>query len=122
MDERRSLRVSETVREELSELIRFELTDPRVSGLDVSDVAVSPDGRHAHVKVAGPGDDAAKKQALAGLNHASKYLRNQLAQRLSLRLVPELHFSVASGLDAESRVELLLKRAKKMMPPSENQP
>jgi ribosome-binding factor A len=122
MDARRSLRVSEAVREELSELIRFELSDPRLTGVDVIETAVSPDGRHAHVKVTVPGDDQAQKRGLSALNHAAKYLRNELAQRLSLRLVPELHFSISSGVDAEGRVDVLLKRAKKLTRPPENQP
>ena len=122
MDARRSARVSETVREELSELIRFELSDPRLTGVDVLDVAISPDGRHAHVKAAVPGDDLAQKRGLAGLSHAAGYLRKQLALRLSLRTVPELHFTIATATDAEDRVELLLRRAKKMTSPPENQP
>ena len=46
MDERRILRVSEAVREELIELIGFEMADPRLLPVEVSHVHVSPDGRH----------------------------------------------------------------------------
>jgi ribosome-binding factor A len=92
MDERRTLRVSEAVREELSEIIGFEMSDPRLVDVDVTDVQVSPDGRYAHVKIAARGDDRRQKDALAALDHARHYLRHELSVRLTLRHVPELHF------------------------------
>ena len=57
MDERRTARVSEAVREELTEIIGFELDDPRLADVEVTDVHVSPDSRHATVKVAIHGDE-----------------------------------------------------------------
>ncbi len=70
MDERRSLRVSEAVREELSEMIGFETADPRLLTVDVIDVHVSPDGKHATVKVGLRGTEKEQKQSLAALEHA----------------------------------------------------
>ena len=122
MDERRTLRVAEAVREELSELIGFELDDPRLAGVEVTDVHVSHDGRYASVKVAVGGDEHAQNQALAALTHASGYLRRELAGRLQLRHVPELHFERDKNPDVESRVEFLLRRAKKSRAREENQP
>jgi ribosome-binding factor A len=52
MDEHRSRRISETVREELSELIGFEMDDPRVRSVTVMSAEVSSDMRHAHIRVA----------------------------------------------------------------------
>ena len=113
MDERRILRVSEAVREELIELIGFEMADPRLLAVEVSVVNVSPDGRHAHVLVGLRGDDKSQKEALAGLDHAKHYLRHELARRLSLRRVPELHFEADAGAEVETRIERLLRRARK---------
>jgi ribosome-binding factor A len=113
MDERRTARVSEAVREELAEIIGFELDDPRLVGVDVTDVHVSPDGRHATIKVSVRGEERAQNQAIAALEHASGYLRRELAGRLQLRHVPELHFERDKNPDVESRVEFLLRRAKK---------
>jgi ribosome-binding factor A len=45
MDEHRSQRVSAAVREELTEIIGFEMEDPRLAAVDVTDVTVSPDSR-----------------------------------------------------------------------------
>ncbi|HUI82463.1 MAG TPA: 30S ribosome-binding factor RbfA [Bryobacteraceae bacterium] len=122
MDERRTLRVSEAVREELAEIIAFEMQDPRVLDVDVTEVHVSPDGRHVHIKVAVKGDERQQKEALGALDHARHYLRHELGVRLSLRLVPELHFERDRNPDADSRIDFLLRRAKKTRGRTENQP
>jgi ribosome-binding factor A len=122
MDEHRSRRVSTAVKEELSEIIGFELSDPRLLSVDVTDVTVTPDSRHAMVKVALSGDEKEQNKAMAALEHASNYLRHELASRLSLRKTPELHFEPDHHPDAATRVEILLKRAKKKRAATENQP
>ncbi|HWB83763.1 MAG TPA: 30S ribosome-binding factor RbfA [Bryobacteraceae bacterium] len=122
MDERRTIRVSEAIREELTEIIGFEMDDPRLLSISVSEVHVSPDARHANVKVVVRGDEREQNQSLLALEHARHYLRHELASRLSLRHVPELHFERERNPDADSRVELLLKRAKKSRGRNENQP
>jgi ribosome-binding factor A len=122
MDQHRRERVSETVREELAELIGFELEDPRLTGVAVTDVQVGPDLRHAHVRVGVWGDEREKQAVIAALDHARPYLRHELARRLNLRKIPELHFESGPAANAEERVETLLKRAKKMRGSAENQP
>jgi ribosome-binding factor A len=122
MDERRTLRVSVAVQEELAEIIGFELNDPRLLGVTVSEVHVSSDGRYAHVRVALGGDERQQRASLAALEHARHYLRHELATRLSLRHVPELNFEQDRNPDADSRIDILLKRAKKSRAKSENQP
>ncbi len=113
MDERRAARVSEAVREELSEILNFEMADPRLKGLDVTDVHLTPDGKQARVKVALFGTDAEQENATAALEHARNYLRHELARRLTLRRVPELVFTTDQFQGVAERVDLLLKRAKK---------
>jgi len=113
MQEHRTERVAEAVREELSEILGFEAADPRLAAVDVTEVTVSPDARHATVKVSVAGDEGAQNAAMAALEHAGHFLRHELAGRLNLRKVPELHFERDSNPDAAGRVETLLKRAKK---------
>jgi ribosome-binding factor A len=122
MDERRTLRVSEAVREELAEIIAFELQDPRVLNADVTEVHVSPDGRHANVRVGLRGGEREQKDALAALDHARHYLRHELGVRLTLRHVPELHFQRDRNPDVANRIDFLIKRAKKSRGRTENQP
>ena len=113
MDERRTARVSEAVKEELSEIVGFETSDPRLQIVEVVDAQVTPDGRHAHVRVAVRGDEKQCREALAALDRAQNYFRHELASRLGLRQVPELHFAHDRNPDVESRIEFLLRRAKK---------
>jgi len=111
MEEHRARRVSEAVKEELAELIGFELDDPRLATVNVTAAEVSPDMRVAHIKVAIEG--GLEKKALDALDHAKGFLKHELATRLNLRRVPDLYFSADTHPDAESRIDFLLRRAKR---------
>ena len=113
MDARRILRVSEAVKEELSEIIGFEMEDPRLAEVDVTDVMVSPDSKHATVRVALRGGGRQARKSLEALEHASSFLRRELAARLQLRHVPELHFAEDKNPDVDYRIDVLLKKARK---------
>ena len=114
------MRVSEAVREELSELIGFETADPRLLSVEVVEAHVSPDGKHASVKVAVRGGEREQRESMAALEHAAGFLRHELAVRLSLRYVPELHFAQDRNPDVDSRIDFLLKRAQKSRGRDEN--
>jgi ribosome-binding factor A len=116
MDPRRSERLSEAIREELDEMISYELSDPRIDTAGVAEVAVSPDARTARVRVLMTGDAASQKQCLEALNGAKAYIRRELAQRIDLFRIPELHFEAAVSAALGSRIEHLLKRVKRGRP------
>jgi len=122
MDPHRTERVSEALRVELAQIIGFELADPRLAIVDVNDVRMAPHLRHAQVLVTLAGDERAQRAAMGALDHARPYLRHQLARRLNLRKIPELHFELDPAPGATERVDLLLKRAKKLGRSTENQP
>jgi ribosome-binding factor A len=115
MTDHRTERISEALREELSELISYELTDPRIALATVTDVLVSPDKKHAFVRIGIPADGN-KAEALAALEHAGNFLRREVALRLGLFRVPELHFETDVATDLGGRMEQLLKRVKKGRP------
>ena len=117
-----SERVTEAIREELAEILGFEMADPRLASVDVVSVALAPGGRLAIVHVSPAGDINQQKGAFLALEHARNFLRHELASRLNLRKVPDLQFEPAGGASASERVEILLKRAKKKRSPLENQP
>src|SRR6202034_217032 len=108
----RTERVSEAIREELTELIGYELSDPRVSSVVVTGIEVSPDKRHALVRI-GVAEGADIEQALAALEHASPFLRHQLAVRLELFRIPELHFEADVATELGGRMDHLLQRIQK---------
>lgn len=115
MDPHRTERLSEALREELAELIAYEMSDPRVTDVTVSEVLISPDKRHAHVRIGvTTGGDPA--EALAALDHARGFLRRELAQRLETFRIPELHFEPDVSVTIGPRMETLLKRVRKGRP------
>lgn len=111
----RTERISEALREELSELIGYEMSDPRVGSVVVTEVHISPDKRHAHVQIGVPGDSSAK-DALKALDGAKQFLRRELAKRLEVYRIPELHFQADLLAESSGRMEHLLKRMKKGRP------
>src|SRR5436305_14223740 len=116
MDSHRVERVSEALREELGELIAYELSDPRIGDATVTEVLVSPDMRHAQVRLhldERPTEQQATIRALEGARH---FLRRQLAERLNLFRVPELHFESDVASAASGRMEHLLKRIRRGRP------
>lgn len=122
MDERRAQRVSEALREELAEIIGYELSDPRVIGVDVTEVLLSPDLRLAQVRVALQGAEEERQQALEGLEHARHYLRREISHRLQLYKMPELRFEADAEISSGRRVEQILKRIRKGRPKEEPGP
>lgn len=111
----RTERIAEALREELSELISYELSDPRIGSATVTDVEVSPDKRHAFVRVRLE-EGCNSQAAIAALEHASHFLRHELASRLELFRVPELHFQADIATELGGRMDQLLKRIKKGRP------
>jgi len=116
MDPRRSERVSGAIREELEELIAYELSDPRIQVSGVAEVLISPDARTARVRLILAGDAAEQKQSLQALNGARSYIRSELASRLDIFRLPELHFEAAIPAEMSARVTHLLKRVRRGRP------
>lgn len=115
MDPYRIQRVTEALREELSEIISLELADPRVQGIELTDVHISPDLRLASVRLAIP-EQSDPAQALDAMHHAKSFIKRQLAQRLDLRHVPDLRFEADLSPQASAQVAALLRRARRGRP------
>ena len=112
MDPRRLARLSEAMREELDENIGYEMEDPRLGSVTVTDVHVSPDSRNARVMLRIPGDKIAQHEALEALKHACGFIRHQLAERIEVFRLPDLRFELDALVD-ENRVDILLRRIRK---------
>lgn len=107
----RSRRIGEQVQRELSDIIRLELKDPRVGMITVTDVEVTPDHAYARVYFTLLGDKSRVEETEAGLQHAAGFLRSQLARRLKLRMVPELHFKYDASVERGMRLSQLIDEA-----------
>ncbi len=101
------------MREELAELVGYEMSDPRVAGVSVVQVHVSPDLRHAQVMLTAEAGE--EEAALLALDGARGFLRRQLATRLELHRMPDLHFAVET-IAGGDRLGRLMKRVRKGRP------
>lgn len=114
----RELRVADFIREELTDLLRNKMRDPRVSASEVwiSDVKVSRDLAYADVYVAWHGDtsdSAPEDELLPVMQNAAGFFRSELAQRHSMRTTPELRFHFDRTEAEAQRIEELLARARR---------
>jgi ribosome-binding factor A len=105
---RRPEKVAELIREEVSQIVGFELEDPRLERVTVTEVKVADNLRDARVYVVAEGTEEEKAAALKALQHAAPYVRRQLGRSLNLRYTPELHFVRDTVEESATRVEALL--------------
>lgn len=101
-------RVADTLKEEIAQIVGFELEDPRLTMVTVTDVRLSADKRAARVYVTVAGDEQEHQSALAALKHAAPYVRKQLGLSLNLPRTPEIHFVRDRVEEEGERVDQLL--------------
>lgn|SRR5690348_15767563 len=105
---RRPERLAETLKEEISEVVGYELDDPDLQNATVTDVEVAPDLRDAKVYVLVTGDEAEIKRTLKNLQHAAGFVRQQVALNLDLRFAPHIHFARDTAEENAARVGRVL--------------
>lgn len=110
-DSSRTRRVAEQIQRELAELIQLELKDPRVGLVTLTDVEVTPDYAHAKVFFTLLGGEEHSAPVMAGLQHAAGFLRSQLAHRMKLRMMPQLHFVYDVSVERGMRLSHLIDEA-----------
>jgi ribosome-binding factor A len=107
---RRIERINEQLREEISDLIRRELKDPRLAGIvSITDVKTVPDLSLARVFISVLGDEEQAQASLKTLDHAAGFLRRRLTGRLRLRRVPEIMFRLDTSIERGDRILGLLR-------------
>jgi ribosome-binding factor A len=109
-ESRRSQRVADLVRAEISNLILIEAHDPDVKSVTITDVEMPPDLRSARVYFTAHGDEAALARAGEGLARAAGYLRREVGRRCGLRYAPELTFARDRSYETGARIEELLSQ------------
>ena len=107
----RNRKIAEAIQRELSDLIRLEMRDPRVGLVTLTDVDVTRDNAHAKVFFTLIGNDAQIASCQHGLESAAGFLRSQLAHRLTIRTVPQLHFELDISIERGVRLSKLIDDA-----------
>jgi ribosome-binding factor A len=106
-------RIAEQIREEVSQILSSEVSDPGVGLITVTRVKVTPDLSLARVYWTSMGDVAQRKQTAKALSRAASFVRYLLSSRLTLRRSPEVQFLFDQSVAAQDRVEQILQELKR---------
>ena len=106
----KNTRINGEVQKVLSEIIRGEIKDPRISPLtSVVSVSVAPDLKTCKAFISVLGNEEAQENTMAGLKSAVGYVRRQLAKELNLRNTPEITFvldqSIEDGVNMSKMID-----------------
>jgi ribosome-binding factor A len=104
----RANRIAQRIKEELSELLLFEVSDPRLSGVNITDVRVDRELAYANIFFSALEGAERKEEILEGFSHAMGFLRRQLAQRIQLRSFPQIRFNWDPTPEHADRIDRLI--------------
>ena len=107
----RAQRVGDQVQRELADLFAHEVKDPRVGRITLTAVEVAGDLAHANVFFTHLAGKAHAAETIAALNRTAGFLRSELARRLDLYSVPQLHFVYDDSIESGMRLSTLIDQA-----------
>ena len=111
----RLARIEEELKREISNIINYEVTNTNVTGMiSVTSVKISPDLRHARVSVSILNSKSIKN-TLAALKSSSGFIRSRIAEKINLRVTPELVFEFDDSMQYGERIDTILKDIMKEM-------
>ena len=106
-------RVAALIREEVSRIIREDVSDPRIGFISITGVDLSPDLENAKIRVSILADEKKKQESMQGLHSATGFIRGKLGDLLATRIVPELKFVRDDSLEKGSRVLGIISKLEK---------
>lgn len=104
----RTQRIADRIREELSEMLVMEISDPRLSGVSITDVKVDRELAYAEIYFSALDGAERVAEILEGLRHAQGYIRHELSQRIELRTFPRLRFHYDPTFERAEKIERLI--------------
>jgi len=111
MASRRAARVAQRIKEEASQVMLYELRDPRIGLLTVTRVDISADLHYATIYYSIMGDDAARRTAQRGLESAKGLVRTRIAKSLQLREAPDIRFEFDPTIEKSIEMSKLIDAA-----------
>ena len=121
MGKHRVGRVSETIKEEISQILRQELKDPRVGFITVTGVEAAQDLGHARVFVSIMGNQEQIAESMRTLKGAAGFVRSELGKRIRLRHTPQLDFQLDGTIEQGVKIARLLNEVLKEEPRGEQE-
>ena len=101
-------RIADRIREDLSEILLQEVSDPRLGGVSITDVKVDRELGFADIYFSAIEGSARAAEIQAGFEHSQGYLRRSLAQRIDLRVFPHLRFHWDPTFERAERIERII--------------
>ena len=111
MSTRRTARLSEVVKQEVSKIILYEMNDPRISFITIIKADVAPDLKKAKIYVSILGDEATQRMTMRGLEHAKGFVQTELGARLKIRYTPHLEFCLDESVKKSMHISKLIEDA-----------
>ena len=108
VSELRLRRISDRMREELSEMLIYEVKDPRLSGVSITDVNIDRELAYADIYFSAVEGSERAEEILSGFKSASGFLRSELSHRVELRIFPRLRFHWDPTLERAETIERLI--------------
>lgn len=110
---KRSERVADAIRKEISDILLKEISDPRIGPITITDTRLSDDLRQAKIYFVQMGKDRGSGDVLENLQRASGFLKKELGKRLRLRYIPEIRFYYDESFEYGSRIDRILAGVRK---------
>lgn len=104
----RKQRIADRIREELSEMLILDVSDPRLKGVSITDVTVDRELAFAEIYFSAIEGVQRSEEILNGLEHAQGYLRRELSHRIELRNFPRLRFHWDPTFEKAEKIERLI--------------
>lgn len=102
-------RIDEELKKEISNIINYELNNPKVTGIiSVTRCKITPDLKYAKVYVSILNSKNVK-DTLANLKKSSGFIRTEIAKRINLRITPELIFVLDDSMEYGAKIDQILK-------------
>ena len=110
---RRTERINEQLREEISTLLTRQIKDPRLNAvISITRVVSSGDLRSARVYISVMGNQETKQSALEGLRSAASFLRRELRNRINMKHTPFLSYQLDDSIDEADQLLRLMNKVK----------
>jgi len=110
---RRTDRINEQLREEISTLLTRQIKDPRLNAvISITRVVSTGDLRSARVYISVMGNQETRDAALAGMQSAASYLRRELRNRINMKHTPFLSYQLDDSLEEADQVLRLMNKVK----------
>lgn len=114
-------RINDRIKQELSEMLLRSIQDPRLDGIFITDVSVDRELAYANIYVSAIEGQERASEILAGLEHASGFIRHVLAEKVELRVFPRLRFHWDPTPENADRIERLLASLQEDEKPSDEE-